>query len=944
MLSTYTLISGVLILFMGIFVLLRNIYSKINIVFFLFSLSTFIWLFCFSLMYMSVNVNVALTWAKFGDIGILYLPIFAYYFILVLLNIDQGIFRTILISAFILSIPILLLSQTDYFFLGIKTYPWGCYPLAGSLYFLLIMFFSLFIACIPILYYSLKNGNHYNQTKIRQIQYVLFAFIGACTGFVDYLPKYNISVYPWGHFSVLVFISVIAYAILKHHLMDIKIILRKGFLWSVALLLIVLTYFSLVRFSDILIVKGMVQPPLKFIYLAAAFGALVLHFVLGAITILNSPNKTLNRVFSLLSFFIFVWIVGCFVQSVTDSLRVAFMTEVIVSKFYVIIPALFLHTFFEALKVKNNKIIFSGYLFASILFVLSFGDKFIPGVSYGFGARYLTDPGPLYFLFPLSVAYVSSLSFINLLAVRKQVSGYYRVQLDYLLIAGCSVVAAVCFSFLMIYKIIFTPFDEMLNIVYGVVIGYAILKHRLMDITVVVRKGLIYSLLIGLFTGSYVLMLNLFGNYLGKHLSGYSFFVSSLLIVFFALIFQPLRDKLQEIIDHIFYRGKYDYQKTIKELSGVAVSITDLNELINKVFDSVLHAISIKNISIFILDKRSEHFINRKTTDQENKMRTLSPDYDLLIKQLNKKKEALIAEENPELSDRMSELKAAIVFPMLSKNQLVGFMSLGDKLSGEVYSSEDIDLLTTLSNQMGVAIENAILNEEALDSQKRLFQADKLATVGALAAGLAHEIKNPIAAIKGYSQMIGKAIDEKDYNLIQDFERVVPRQLDRINEIVEKLLYLSKPAKMKNEDVNVNYLLEEIVKLLEKQAIKNNVKLEKEFEELPAIKADPDQLTQAFLNLILNAIQSIGDGGYVKIRTKFFELSTIKVQIIDNGVGIAAEKLPHIFDPFFTTKEQGSGLGLAVTKKILLDHHGAINVSSELGKGTVFTIELPLAK
>jgi signal transduction histidine kinase len=294
------------------------------------------------------------------------------------------------------------------------------------------------------------------------------------------------------------------------------------------------------------------------------------------------------------------------------------------------------------------------------------------------------------------------------------------------------------------------------------------------------------------------------------------------------------------------------------------------------------------------------------------------------------------------ISGFMKEIGAAIIFPIITKDELVGFLCLGEKLSGEVYSDEDIDLLTTLCNQMGVSIENAMLYEDALEAQKKLYQADKLATVGALAAGLAHEIKNPIAAIKGFSQVIGKAVEENDAEAIKDFKDVVPRQLDRINEIVEKLLTLSRPPKLEKKKIDINVLLNEIVRLVEKQALKQRVEIVKSFEDLPQTLADPEQLTQAFLNLILNAIQSMPDGGQIEIRTKFMGTDRIVVEIIDNGMGIPKEKRSKIFDPFYTTKAGGSGLGLSVTQKIIIDHHGKIEVDSEVGKGTAFTVVLPI--
>jgi signal transduction histidine kinase len=279
---------------------------------------------------------------------------------------------------------------------------------------------------------------------------------------------------------------------------------------------------------------------------------------------------------------------------------------------------------------------------------------------------------------------------------------------------------------------------------------------------------------------------------------------------------------------------------------------------------------------------------------------------------------------------------------MTVKNDLVGFLNLGEKQSGEVYSDEDIDLLTTLCSQIGVSIENAMLYEEALDSQNRLAQADKLATVGALAAGLAHEIKNPIAAIKGFAQVLDKAIDENDTEALDDFKKVVPKQLDRINNIVENLLKLSKPPKHEMKSVNINGILDDVVKLVDKLAMKQQVKITKIFENIPDTTADLEGLMQSFINLILNAIQSMPDGGRIEIKTKVTDDKNISIEISDNGIGIPKEKLLKIFDPFYTTRPEGYGLGLSSTNKTILDHHGTIKVESEIGRGTTFTVTLPI--
>jgi len=732
------------------------------------------------------------------------------------------------------------------------------------------------------------------------------------------------------------------YENIKHHLMGLNIIIRRGLIYLSITVVCGFIYYFLFKYSNLLIIGGIVQRPLYLIYLSTAFIALILHGLLSIIVLINNPKRVLNRVFSLMSAFIFIWVVGCFIQTATKEYRIALLVERIVSRFYVFIPALFIHTFHEILNIKNMRILIFSYLGAFGLFLLSFNDLFINGVSYVFGARYLADPGKLYFLFPTYICVISLISMSELISKRRKASGYYKNQLDYMLLAGSSIITGVFFTFLMTYKIVFTPFDEILNIVYGITIGYAILKHRLMNINIIIRKGIIYSVLIGFLTGLYLLGLYLISNLLGGLGTRISMIFSALLIILFAIILQPLRDRIQEFIDNVFYRGKYDYQKTLKELSFIERSIAGLDEMLDKVLHTIVDVIKIRNASLYVLEKMNGQFILKKAIKFEPP-RVIEGN-EPIIAHLRGKKEALIieglTEPSNEIKDFADSTNAAIIFPVIYKDELIGILTLGGKLSEEIYSDDDINLLSTLCNQIGISIENAMLYEDAMETQKQLFQADKLATMGALAAGLAHEIKNPIAAIKGFAQVIEKAVEEGDKEVVRDFKEVIPRQLDRINEIVEKLLTLSKPPKPIKETVNVNTLLEDIIRLVEKQAMKQRIEIISELGQLSKIIADPGQLTQAFLNLILNAMQSMPEGGRVEIRTNENEKS-ITIEIKDCGVGIEKDKMSKIFDPFYTTKEGGSGIGLAVTNKIIKDHHGEIKVESEVGKGTIFCIIFP---
>jgi signal transduction histidine kinase len=206
-------------------------------------------------------------------------------------------------------------------------------------------------------------------------------------------------------------------------------------------------------------------------------------------------------------------------------------------------------------------------------------------------------------------------------------------------------------------------------------------------------------------------------------------------------------------------------------------------------------------------------------------------------------------------------------------------------------------------------------------------------------AGLAHEIRNPLASIKGLTQVLPENLDDQDF--IDKYSAIVPRQLDRINRIVEDLLVFGQPGKLKLEKVDISFELNEVLRLVENQCRAAKIEIVRSFAAAAPVTGSAEKLSQAFMNVILNAIQSMPGGGVLKLITYNLLLITV-VEITDTGEGIPADQLPNIFDPFYTTKENGTGMGLAVTHRIIKEHDGELEVSSETGKGTTFKLCLPI--
>jgi signal transduction histidine kinase len=222
----------------------------------------------------------------------------------------------------------------------------------------------------------------------------------------------------------------------------------------------------------------------------------------------------------------------------------------------------------------------------------------------------------------------------------------------------------------------------------------------------------------------------------------------------------------------------------------------------------------------------------------------------------------------------------------------------------------------------------------------QLSRAQHLATVGELAAGLAHEIRNPLAGIAGVIEIIGRDLPAASPALavVKD----VRLEIAQINRILTDLLQTARPHPPEVRPSDLNTTVEHAVSLARQNVLSRQIKIELEKDPtLPNVEHDSDQIHQLFLNLLLNAVQSIEGAGAVRV-----EISSLKgdaaIVVIDTGRGIAPEHLPNIFRPFYTTKRSGTGLGLSLSRRIAEEHHGRIEVTSEVGKGTTFLVVLPL--
>ncbi len=303
----------------------------------------------------------------------------------------------------------------------------------------------------------------------------------------------------------------------------------------------------------------------------------------------------------------------------------------------------------------------------------------------------------------------------------------------------------------------------------------------------------------------------------------------------------------------------------------------------------------------------------------------------------------------PDLNTSVGEAgdRNFVVVPLVLRNKAIGVYIIHTEKMRKAFSDYELMLLGILANQAAVAIENLsnierLINaaEELKKSQSQMLQAAKLASVGELAGGIAHEINNPLQILLGHIALLQQGKD------VEHRIEIVKSQVQRIAQITKQLVSFSRsvPEELQHELINVNWAIKEIITLVDYQFKNRGIDFDLRFsEEIPPLDSNKNYLQQAFLNLLINAKDAMPDGGKMLISTEFVG-GNVNIRFTDTGTGIKKENLSKIFEPFFTTKEpgKGTGLGLPITRGIVRKFGGELKVESVEGRGTTFTIALPV--
>lgn len=413
----------------------------------------------------------------------------------------------------------------------------------------------------------------------------------------------------------------------------------------------------------------------------------------------------------------------------------------------------------------------------------------------------------------------------------------------------------------------------------------------------------------------------------------------------------------------------------LHDVSAAINSMLDMDKTTNVIMDSAFKLMAAEIGAVMVADDDGREFhilISRNLSDDVPEKIVLNGDEGVFSQAFRDGRIVISGDATDDAMFRRlvgpdREVVSAICAPLKYKGRVAGLFALGNLTYRDSFEQRDSELLAIFADQVAIALENARLFQdleqslaELKETQAKMIQTSKMAAVGQLSAGVAHELNNPIVGILGYAQYALEKIKGRDVSQLTDkdlenytkYLAYIEHESQRCKVIIQNLLNFSRKSTVEMQATEINKVLEETFTFTAHQLQMNNVRLEHDLEDgLPTISANPGQLQQVFTNVIINAQKAMKDGGTLTVASRLSGApdapdAVVEITFTDTGCGIPPDAVPRIFDPFFTTRGvgKGTGLGLSLSHGIIKNYGGEIGVESEVGRGTTFVISLPVRR
>ncbi len=936
---------------LGIFVYFRDPSAPRNRIYGLYCLSIAIWSVFYCGWQLTESSDLALTLVRLLMAGAILIPILYFHHTVTFLD-SSARHATALKIGYSLAACFLLLDVTPWFVAGVEpAMSFPHWPRPGPLFHPYLLWFVVYVCYATWLVgVALRDAGGIRR---HQYAYMLAAsVIGYVGGATNFPLWYDVPIPPYGTVLITVYTALMAYTIVRYRLMNISVVLNKGLAYAIVLgIIVVATSIGAVLSNR---ATGHSTPPLL---------AGTLFLICGLWVFSNNPRAVPNITFSALCGAACLWLFGCFMLfSAAGEDEALFWTRVIYAG-VVFLPALTYH-FAQSLVglARQDRVVRWGYAAGAVFFGLVFTDLLFDGQYVYYWGRY-PKAGMLH---PVFAAYLVGSGGMTLLRLYEGYRMYagtspmLAAQLKFTLVAlALGFTAAV--DFMQNYGVGIYPLGYLLAGLSVTVVAYTIAKYELMDVSFVPSrpKVLLSIKLLGLIPAYLVILLTI------KIFTGTLYYLlAGVLFALFVIVaggLANLQKGVERAIGQTLFRERYDAYDTLVQFSKSLVSILELKSLTKEIVQTLARVMNIKTASVFVLDKE-QGIYGLAASYGFNSRDRLVPSIKMdceLPKALMRTDTALVREEieydkvegeHLRLLGTLQGLESEVCIPLISKERLVGFCNLGRRSNQGMYSTEELGLLMTLAQHAAIAIDNALLYEDLRRSQMLMRRTDRLRSLETMAGGFAHEIRNPLTSIKTFIQLAPERRDDAEF--MEQFSQVVCEDVERIERLVHEILDYARYMTPKLTQENLNDVVASCLYFIEVKASSKAITIQKDLaSDLPYVKLDRQQIKQVLLNLFINAMEAIGEqGGRLSVRTRQLVKQVndpwVQIEVEDSGPGISPRDLEHIFDPFYTTKHEsgereGTGLGLTIAHQIIQEHGGYIEVSSEVGHGTTFMVNLP---
>src|SRR3989337_66626 len=473
----------------------------------------------------------------------------------------------------------------------------------------------------------------------------------------------------------------------------------------------------------------------------------------------------------------------------------------------------------------------------------------------------------------------------------------------------------------------------------SIIFSYYVYRYNYMEF--VLRRSVFYSFLTLILICLYYFGIKKLAKSLEHHYFVNSKILESVFVISLVFWFPTLKERIQRLFRKLLVVRTGDSEYLLNELSHVISTdpLVNFTKLLEYVVESVKKATAIKSTNLLLFKTERVQIIGDKKYEPITQLNIqhiirFFANGEFIVLNRHEVKDVSIINE-------MRLLDAVFVFPIFVNRKLTGILSLGRARRGLPIASDNLDQLMIVANEIGSAVEKSKIIEEKLQLERKMYENEKLSSLGRLSTSVAHEVKNPLSSIKAIVQVMREDLRKNDP--LQEDLAIIVNEIDRLTKVVNQLLQFAKPSSEVKANVKIGEVINSTLVVLNHEAKQNNIVTHCQIpNDLPPLATDEGAMKEVFFNLLHNAIQAMPTGGKISIEAHYLHNNhAIQLPFADTGRGIPQESSQKIFEPFYTTKQTGTGLGLSIVKKKLEDMDATIHVENS-GNGASFIINFPL--